>query len=106
MQHLLIMVFIVFDVIISSVLPFIGGEIKLGENIIKESIKKVVVYDNCKPIFQRVYVTFEEKFIQFGVKDLIVKNLEDVSFIEKIKNIAKWDVFPSFVQEIIDDNLN
>ena len=27
-------------------------------------------------------------------------------FIEKIKDVAKWDVFPSFVQEIIDDNLN
>ena len=27
-------------------------------------------------------------------------------FIEKIKDVAKWEVFPSFVQEIIDDNLN
>ena len=25
-------------------------------------------------------------------------------FIEKIKDVAKWEVFPSFEQEIIDDN--
>lgn len=98
--------FFYFDIVVSSVLPFIGGDIKLGENIIKESVKKVSVYYACKPIFQRVYVTFEKNFVQFGLKDLIVKNLYNVPFIEKIKDVAKWDVFPSFVQEIIDDNLN
>ena len=98
--------FFYFDIVVSSVLPFIGGDIKLGENIIKESVKKVCVYYACKPIFQRVYVTFEKNFVQFGLKDLIVKNLYNVPFIEKIKDVAKWDVFPSFVQEIIDDNLN
>ena len=55
-------------------------------------------------MYKRQYVTFEKKFIRFGVKDLILKNLYDVPFIEKIKDVAKWDVFPSFVQEIIDDN--
>ena len=98
--------FFYFDIFVSSVLPFIGGDIKLGENIIKESAKKVSVYYACKPIFQRVYVTFEKNFIQFGLKDLIVENLYNAPFIEKIKDVAKWDVFPSFVQEIIDDNLN
>lgn len=38
-----------------------------------------------KPIFQRVYVTFEKNFVQFGLKDLIVKNLYNVPFIEKLK---------------------
>lgn len=98
--------FFYFDIFVSSVLPFIGGDIKLGENIIKESAKKVSVYYACKPIFQRVYVTFEKNFVQFGLKDLIVENLYNAPFIEKIKDVAKWDVFPSFVQEIIDDNLN
>ena len=92
----------IYSIFVSSVLPFIGGDIKLGENIIKESAKKVSVYYACKPIFQRVYVTFEKNF----VKDLIVENLYNAPFIEKIKDVAKWDVFPSFVQEIIDDNLN
>lgn len=98
--------FFYFDIFVSSVLPFIGGDIKLSENIIKESAKKVSVYYACKPIFQRVYVTFEKNFVQFGLKDLIVENLYNAPFIEKIKDVAKWDVFPSFVQEIIDDNLN
>ena len=98
--------FFYFDIFVSSVLPFIGGDIKLGENIIKESAKKVSVYYACKPIFQRFYVTFEKNFVQFGLKDLIVENLYNAPFIEKIKDVAKWDVFPSFVQEIIDDNLN
>ena len=47
-----------------------------------------------------------KNFVQFGLKDLIVENLYNAPFIEKIKDVAKWDVFPSFVQEIIDDNLN
>lgn len=96
--------FFVFDSVMAWCLPLVGGDIKLGENIIRYAIKKVDVYYVCKPIFQSVYVTFEKKFIRFGVKDLILKNLYDVPFIEKIKDVAKWDVFPSFVQEIIDDN--
>lgn len=58
----------------------------------------------CKPIFQSVCVTFEKKFIQFGVKDLILKNLYDMQFIEKIKDVAKWDVFQVLYMEIINDN--
>ncbi len=104
MRHLLIMLFFVFDSVMAWRLPFVGGDIKLGENIIRYAIKKVDVYYVCKPIFQSVCVTFEKKFIQFGVKDLILKNLYDVQFIEKIKDVAKWDVFPSFVHEIINDN--
>ena len=96
--------FFVFDSVMAWRLPFVGGDIKLGENIIRYAIKKVDVYYVCKPIFQSVCVTFEKKFIQFGVKDLILKNLYDVQFIEKIKDVAKWDVFPSFVHEIINDN--
>ena len=96
--------FFVFDSVMACGLPFVGGGIKLGESIIKCAIKKVDVYYVCKPIFQSVYVTFEKKFIQFGVKDLILKNLYDVPFVEKIKDVAKWDVFPSFVHEIINDN--
>lgn len=96
--------FFVFDSVMAWRLPFVGGDIKLGENIIRYAIKKVDVYYVCKPIFQSVCVTFEKKFIQFEVKDLILKNLYDVQFIEKIKDVAKWDVFPSFVHEIINDN--
>ena len=96
--------FFVFDSVMAWHLPFVGGDIKLGENIIRYAIKKVDVYYVCKPIFQSVCVTFEKKFIQFGVKDLILKNLYDVQFIEKIKDVAKWNVFPSFVHEIINDN--
>ena len=96
--------FFVFDSVMAWRLPFVGGDIKLGENIIRYAIKKVDVYYVCKPIFQSVCVTFEKKFIQFGVKDLILKNLYDVQFIEKIKDVAKWNVFPSFVHEIINDN--
>lgn len=96
--------FFVFDSVMAWRLPFVGGDIKLGENIIRYAIKKVDVYYVCKPIFQSVCITFEKKFIQFGVKDLILKNLYDVQFIEKIKDVAKWDVFPSFVHEIINDN--
>lgn len=96
--------FFVFDSVMAWRLPFVGGDIKLGENIIRYAIKKVDVYYVCKPIFQSVCLTFEKKFIQFGVKDLILKNLYDVQFIEKIKDVAKWDVFPSFVHEIINDN--
>ena len=65
--------FFYFDIFVSSVLPFIGGDIKLGENIIKESAKKVSVYYACKSIFQRVYVTFEKNFVQFGLKGSVLK---------------------------------
>lgn len=44
--------FFYFDIFVSSVLPFIGGDIKLGENIIKESAKKVSVYLHVNLFFK------------------------------------------------------
>ena len=43
MHHLLIMLFFVFDSVMAWRLPFVGGDIKLGENIIRYAIKKVYV---------------------------------------------------------------
>lgn len=95
--------FFIFDNVI-SIYPFLGG-IKLGSQITKVTLERILISTENDIIFRTNY-KINEEHIKYNIVELFLKNLHDNPIKQQIIQFFKYSILPIPFRYVLEKELD